>query len=145
MLLIVEDDPHYASVLLNLARDHGFKVLVARPARKACALARKYQPTAISLDVFLPDMLGWTVLNQLKQDPRHAAHSGADPHRRGGAPVRPRARRVRVHEQAAHDRGSKRRSTASRSSPQPRVRELLVVEDDPAEQMSIAELIGTTT
>ena len=33
------------------------------------ALAREYQPTAVSLDVFLPDMLGWTVLSQLKQDP----------------------------------------------------------------------------
>ena len=35
----------------------------------ALALAREYQPTAVSLDVFLPDMLGWTVLSQLKQDP----------------------------------------------------------------------------
>ncbi len=32
-------------------------------------MARKYPPTAVSLDVFLPDMLGWTVLNQLKRDP----------------------------------------------------------------------------
>ena len=35
----------------------------------ALTLAREYQPTAVSLDVFLPDMLGWTVLSQLKQDP----------------------------------------------------------------------------
>ena len=36
---------------------------------EALALAREYPPTAVSLDVFLPDMLGWTVLSQLKQDP----------------------------------------------------------------------------
>ena len=36
---------------------------------EALALAREYHPSAVSLDVFLPDMLGWTVLNHLKQDP----------------------------------------------------------------------------
>ena len=61
-LLIVEDDPHYAQVLLDLARDRGFKALVAKRGAEALALARKYRPTAISLDIFLPDMLGWTVL-----------------------------------------------------------------------------------
>ena len=35
---------------------------------EALDLAREYHPTAVSLDVFLPDMLGWTVLNHLKQD-----------------------------------------------------------------------------
>ena len=69
VLLIVEDDPHYARVLVDLARDAGFKVLAATNGADALALARQYQPTAISLDVFLPDMLGWTVLSQLKQDP----------------------------------------------------------------------------
>ena len=69
VLLIVEDDPHYARVLVDLARDKGFKVLVATRGADALALARQYQPTAVSLDVFLPDMLGWTVLSQLKQDP----------------------------------------------------------------------------
>ncbi len=44
-------------------------MLVALRGTEAMALAREFHPTAISLDVFLPDMLGWTVLNQLKQDP----------------------------------------------------------------------------
>ncbi|MCE9658365.1 MAG: response regulator, partial [Burkholderiales bacterium] len=68
-LLIVEDDPHYARILLGLARDIGFKGIVAAKGAHALALARQYRPAAISLDIFLPDMLGWTVLNQLKLDP----------------------------------------------------------------------------
>ena len=78
VLLIVEDDAHYARVLADLSRDKGFKVLVASRGAEALALAREYHPSAVSLDVFLPDMLGWTVLNHLKQDPATAAHSGAD-------------------------------------------------------------------
>jgi HAMP domain-containing protein/CheY-like chemotaxis protein/signal transduction histidine kinase len=69
VLLIVEDDPHYARVLCDLSHDNGFKVLVARGGVEALSLAREYHPAAVSLDVFLPDMLGWTVLNHLKQDP----------------------------------------------------------------------------
>jgi len=69
VLLVVEDDPHYARILLGLARDKGFKVIVANRGQAALSLARQYRPTAITLDVFLPDMLGWTVLNNLKLDP----------------------------------------------------------------------------
>ena len=65
----LEDDPHYSRILVNLARDRGFKVILARNGTDGLALARKYRPTAVSLDVFLPDMLGWTVLNQLKRSP----------------------------------------------------------------------------
>jgi CheY-like chemotaxis protein/signal transduction histidine kinase/HAMP domain-containing protein len=68
-LLIVEDDPHYARILLGIARDKGFKGLVAQRGQIALSLAREYRPTAITLDVFLPDMLGWTVLSNLKLDP----------------------------------------------------------------------------
>src|SRR6201999_1591948 len=52
-----------------LARDRGFQVIAAMRGAEALSLARKHLPTAVSLDVFLPDMLGWTVLSQLKQDP----------------------------------------------------------------------------
>jgi CheY-like chemotaxis protein/signal transduction histidine kinase len=69
VLLIVDDDPHYARVLLGLARDNGFKGIVASRGQSALLLARQFRPTAITLDVFLPDMLGWTVLNNLKLDP----------------------------------------------------------------------------
>jgi HAMP domain-containing protein/signal transduction histidine kinase/DNA-binding response OmpR family regulator len=68
VLLIVDDDVHYARILLGLARDKGFKGIVASRGQAALSLARQYLPTAITLDVFLPDMLGWTVLNNLKLD-----------------------------------------------------------------------------
>jgi HAMP domain-containing protein/signal transduction histidine kinase/DNA-binding response OmpR family regulator len=69
VLLVIEDDPHYARVLLGLGRDKGFKVIVAQRGSLGMSLARQYLPTAITLDIFLPDMLGWTVLNNLKLDP----------------------------------------------------------------------------
>ncbi len=69
VLLIIEDDPHYARILLGLARGKGFKGIVAMKGAEGLSLARQYHPAAISLDIFLPDMLGWTVLNNLKLDP----------------------------------------------------------------------------
>jgi CheY-like chemotaxis protein len=65
----VDDDPHYSRILLGIAHDKGFKGIIANRGQAALSLAREYQPTAITLDVFLPDMLGWTVLNNLKLDP----------------------------------------------------------------------------
>src|SRR2546423_475176 len=56
-LLIVEDDPYYARILLDLARDNGFKAVVAHTGADALELARRIEPSAVSLDVFLPDML----------------------------------------------------------------------------------------
>ena len=69
VVLIVEDDPHFAQVLLGMVREQGLKGVVSTQGAHVRALAHQFKPQAIMLDIFLPDMLGWTVLNHLKQDP----------------------------------------------------------------------------
>jgi CheY-like chemotaxis protein/signal transduction histidine kinase/HAMP domain-containing protein len=142
VLLIVEDDPHYARLLCDLARNKGFKVLVANHGMEALALAREYRPIAVSLDVFLPDMLGWTVLNHLKQDPttRHIPVQmlTLDEDRQQGLargafsfitkPTTP---------EGLADALNKIKEYSS-----PRRKRLLVVEDNQAEQTTIQALLG---
>ncbi|QFU16063.1 hybrid sensor histidine kinase/response regulator [Microvirga thermotolerans] len=70
IVLIVEDDAMFASVLLELAREQGFKGLIAMDGAAALALAHRYKPHAITLDIGLPDMDGWALLDLLKHDPR---------------------------------------------------------------------------
>ncbi len=69
VLLIVEDDPHYARVLCDLRATKDSKCWWRCAEPKHWRWRASIHPTAVSLDVFLPDMLGWTVLNHLKQDP----------------------------------------------------------------------------
>ena len=69
VVLIVEDDPHFAHVLLGMVRDRGLKGVVTTHGAHVRELAHQFGPLVIMLDIFLPDMLGWTVLNHLKQDP----------------------------------------------------------------------------
>jgi HAMP domain-containing protein/CheY-like chemotaxis protein/signal transduction histidine kinase len=142
VLLIVEDDPHYARILCDLARDKGFKVLAAARGADALALAQQYQPTAVSLDVFLPDMLGWTVLSHLKQNPstRHI-------------PVQ----MVTLDEDRQHGlargafnfvtkpmttEGLEEALARLRDYATPRRKRLLIIEDNAAERLSITELLG---
>jgi HAMP domain-containing protein/CheY-like chemotaxis protein/signal transduction histidine kinase len=142
ILLVVEDDPHYARVLMDLARDKGFKVLVAARGADALNLAQQFQPSAVSLDVFLPDMLGWTVLNQLKQNPltrhipvqvitldedrQHALARGA----------------FSFVTKPTTPEGVEEALSRIKEYAQARRRRLLVVEDNPSEQLSIQELLG---
>jgi CheY-like chemotaxis protein/two-component sensor histidine kinase len=69
VLLIIEDDVTFARILLDLAHDRGIKALVALRGSIALALAREFSPGAITLDITLPDILGWTILDRLKHDP----------------------------------------------------------------------------
>ena len=141
ILLIVEDDPHYARVLVDLARDKGFKVLLAARGSEALELAKQYQPTAVSLDVFLPDMLGWTVLSQLKHNPltrhipvqiitldedrQHALARGA----------------FSFVNKPTTTEGVSAALSQIKEYARPRRKRLLIVEDNAAEQMSIRELL----
>ncbi|HKU06703.1 MAG TPA: response regulator, partial [Bradyrhizobium sp.] len=141
ILLIVEDDPHYARVLVDLARDKGFKVLVAARGAEALELAKQYQPAAVSLDVFLPDMLGWTVLSQLKHNPltrhipvqiitldedrQHALARGA----------------FSFVNKPTTTEGVSAALSQIKEYARPRRKRLLIVEDNAAEQMSIKELL----
>src|SRR5689334_25284326 len=68
-VLIVEDDPHFGRVLLGLVREKGFKDAATAQGSLVRSLARQYNPLAITLDIFLPDMHGRTGLSHLKQDP----------------------------------------------------------------------------
>jgi len=142
ILLIVEDDPHYARVIADLSHDKGFRVLCATSGAEALSLAREYKPSAISLDVFLPDMLGWTVLNHLKADSR-TRHIPVqmltldDDSRHGLS----RGAFAFVTKPTSTE-GLEAALTRIREFSQPRRKRLLVVEDDPAEQFSIRELLG---
>ncbi len=69
-LLIVEDDHSFASILRDLARELDFQALVAGSAHEALELAKQFMPSAIVLDVGLPDQSGLSVLDRLKRDVR---------------------------------------------------------------------------
>jgi CheY-like chemotaxis protein/signal transduction histidine kinase len=142
VLLIIEDDPHYARVLLTLARDRGFGAVLAKTGADALELARRYKPTAITLDVFLPDMLGWTVLSQLKRDPatRHIPVQiiTVEEERQYGLE---RGAFSFINKPLTTD-GLEAAFDRIKRFAEPRIRQLLVIEDDPAEQLSIRELIG---
>jgi CheY-like chemotaxis protein/signal transduction histidine kinase/HAMP domain-containing protein len=140
-LLIVEDDPNYARIVMDLAHDLGLKAVVASRGADALTLARRYRPTAISLDVFLPDMLGWAVLSQLKQDPetRHIPVQivTLDEDRQHGLAGGAFSFMNKPTTIEGLKRSIARIADYARS---PRKR-LLVVEDNPAELFSISELL----
>jgi HAMP domain-containing protein/signal transduction histidine kinase/DNA-binding response OmpR family regulator len=69
VVLIVEDDPRFASILLSLVRESGFKGIVTGEGGAAPSLARRFSPDAIMLDIGLPDMDGLALLDLLKRTP----------------------------------------------------------------------------
>ena len=102
----------------------------------------EYKPVAMSLDIFLPDMLGWNVLSQFKRtlETRHIPVQILQHGR--GPPAGPGARRLLLPEQADHDRRSQRRPVKISDYVKPRNKRLLIAEDNEAERFSVTELLS---
>jgi HAMP domain-containing protein/CheY-like chemotaxis protein/signal transduction histidine kinase len=142
VVLIVEDDAELARTELDVARERGFKGIVAMRGDSGLALAHEYKPDAIILDMNLPVMDGWAVLERLKQHPetRHipvhivSAGDGRQNALRAGA--------VAFVEKPVSKEGLEETFGAIRTFIDREVKRLLVVEDDDDQRRSVVELIG---
>ncbi|HMI92201.1 MAG TPA: response regulator, partial [Polyangiales bacterium] len=142
VLLIIEDDETFARILLGLVREHGFRGVVAKSGALGLELARTLTPDAITLDLRLPDMDGFVVLDQLKHNPltRHIpVHviSAADEAARGLVGGAIAFLQKPVQAEALEDAMLNIENFLDR-----RVKHLLIVEDDETQRNAIMELIG---
>ena len=142
VLLIIEDDTNFVKILTDIARQQGFKVLAALRSQTGLTLAQQFKPRAILLDLHLPDLDGWTVLDRLKHDPelRHIpVHilSSDDQRQRGlqlGA--------IAYLQKPVSAEDLSQLFGEIQSFIDRRVKNLLVIEDDKTQARSIIELIG---
>ncbi|HVH36865.1 MAG TPA: response regulator, partial [Tahibacter sp.] len=141
-VLVVEDDPNFATILRDVARETGFACVVAQRGGDGLVAATRYRPVAILLDINLPDQSGLGVLDQLKRDPqtRHipvhvisVADYAQQALERGaiGYAVKPVLRADLV--EALRQMEAKSLS---------RLRSVLVVEDNAAQLESVRQLLG---
>lgn len=139
-ILIVEDDLQFAKIVLDFAREKGFKGIVINQGDLAMDYVEAYEPHAIILDMKLPGLDGWSILSKLKSSqyahiPVHIM-SGLDKRKLGlqlGAVdylVKP----------IDADQLSHTFDKISDTSNQ--VNDLLIIEDDEGQNMAIRELVG---
>jgi hypothetical protein len=142
VLLVVEDDTHFAGVIRDIAHEKNFKIVAASHAEEAMMLAKRYKPSAITLDVKLPGTHGLVLLDQLKNDPetRHipvtilSVVEDLPRHQRKGALSQMTKPVSREQVDAS--------ITQMTAFADRKIKNLLVVEDDEAERLSISELLA---
>jgi CheY-like chemotaxis protein/signal transduction histidine kinase len=142
VLLIIEDDEVFGRTLLDCAREHGFRGVVVAGGAAALELARSLQPDAITLDLRLPDMDGWVVLDQLKHGtttrhiPVHVISASDEEHRgldRGAiAFLRKPVDLAALTRALGEISGFLSRQ----------MKRLLIVEDDDTQRRALVELVG---
>jgi len=141
-ILVIEDDANFAKVLFEYTREKGFKCLIAEDGEAGLQMANQYLPSAIILDVGLPRIDGWTVMERLKNDAdtRHIPVFFISGHDRKMTAMKMGAigfltKPVSV--EGLDFAFSKIGKTISKD-----MKKLLVVEDDEIMRQSILELIG---
>ena len=143
-LLIIEDDVSFAHILLDMARQQDFKGLVATRGNIGLEMAQQFKPTAIMLDVRLPILDGWMVLDRLKHhaDTRHipvhimSVEEGLQRSLRQGA--------IAYMQKPINSELLLNALSSIREFVERPVKNLLIVEDDTVQRESMVELIGNT-
>ncbi|MDQ6764536.1 MAG: HAMP domain-containing protein, partial [Verrucomicrobiota bacterium] len=144
-VLIIEDDRDFAQWLTDVAHEMGFKTIVTARGNEGLELVREFAPTAVILDLSLPDVTGWKVLDRIKADltTRHipvfiiSANEEPENALKLGA-LRFLTKPV-AHAEVEAVFAKMREMDASGA------KKLLVIEDDEAQRRSIRELIGNET
>jgi len=142
VVLIVENDLNFARVLLDMAREKGFLGIIALDGETGLELAHEYKPDAVTLDIDMPGIDGWQVLDRLKHntETRHIpVHiiTGIERRQQGLmagaiAYLEKPVDKARLDEAFGH----------IRTFIDNRVKRLMIVEDDETQQRSMVELIG---
>ena len=142
VLLIVEDDRRFAQILLDIAREKGFKAIHAEHAESALAAIKRYQPSAITLDVKLPGMHGLTLLDRIKNQPetRHIPVQIVSV--TGRLPRRKRKGIVAQLQKPVTPELVKEHLDRMRSLSERKQKRLLVVEDNEVQRRLVEEFIG---
>jgi len=144
-VLIIEDDRDFAQWLLDVARQNGFKAVVTPRGKDALALVREFAPGAITLDLRLPDVDGWQILDRLKSDlaTRHipvfiiSAHEEPQNALKQGA--------LRFFTKPIDESQITQIFTKVNEMRESTSKKLLVIEDDESQRNSIREVIGNET
>ncbi len=142
IILVIEDDPNFAKILMRQCHEKNFKCIASATGEEGLKLAEQYVPQAIILDIMLPGIDGWTVLENLKSNPkiRHipvhmmsVLEETIDAYKKGaiGYLTKP------VKKEDLDDAFDKIENFNKR-----KVKELLIVEDDKNTRKSIKVLIG---
>ncbi|WP_055049009.1 response regulator [Devosia sp. A16] len=143
ILLVIEDDTTFASIVRDLSREMGFQSIVAGTAEEALRLAKDYMPSAIVLDVGLPDQSGLAVLDRLKQDvrtrhiPIHVVSAGDHTESAYSLGAVGFANKPVTREQLVEVLQKLETKLAQR------MHRVLVVEDDPVQRDAVARLLGS--